>query len=87
MNHRLNAYKDNNIWITYCEKCSKEADELLGSDCAGQVEPFITERARNILKEIPQFSHQDTFEKIVLQSCEKSAFLAYSALDKLDIII
>lgn len=35
--HRLNAYKDGNIWITYCELCGKEADELLGSKCIGTV--------------------------------------------------
>ena len=35
--HRLNAYKDGRIWITYCELCGKEADELLGSKCTGTV--------------------------------------------------
>lgn len=38
--HRLNAYKDGHIWITYCEHCGKEADELLGSKCTGKVEPI-----------------------------------------------
>ena len=39
--HRLNAYKDGHIWITYCELCGKEADELLGSKCTGKVTPIL----------------------------------------------
>lgn len=41
--HRLNAYKDGHIWITYCEHCGKEADELLGSKCTGKVETIMSD--------------------------------------------
>jgi hypothetical protein len=48
--HRLNAYKDGHIWITYCEHCGKEADELLGSKCTGKVEAVDYEDNRSKIK-------------------------------------
>ncbi len=41
MTHNLNAYKDGHTWITYCKLCGLEADQLLGSQCAGKVEPIV----------------------------------------------
>ncbi len=41
MTHDLNAYKDGHTWITYCKLCGLEADQLLGSQCAGKVESIV----------------------------------------------
>ncbi len=41
--HNLNAYKDGHTWITYCKLCGLEADQLLGSQCAGKVESIVKE--------------------------------------------
>lgn len=43
MIHHLNAYKDGSTWITYCKLCGLEADQLLGSQCAGKIEPIVKE--------------------------------------------
>jgi len=43
MNHNLNAYKDDHIWITYCKLCGLEADQLLGTQCEGKVTPIVKE--------------------------------------------
>jgi len=41
--HNLNAYKDGYTWITYCKLCGLEADQLLGTQCAGKVTPIVKE--------------------------------------------
>ncbi len=51
MTHHLNAYPryaDNHVtgkytWIIYCERCGLETDQLLGSQCAGKIEPIVKE--------------------------------------------
>ncbi len=45
--HKLNVYYDryrkHGQWITYCELCGLESDELFGKHCAGKVEPIVKE--------------------------------------------
>lgn len=63
--HRLNAYKDGHIWITYCELCGKEADELLGSKCNGQIEPSLLLDGRYIKNAVDKPSIDDYVARLI----------------------
>ncbi len=49
MTHNLNAYKDGHTWITYCKLCGLEADQLLGSQCTGKIEPIVKEGVDKVM--------------------------------------